>query len=62
MRGLSFATDFGIQSLASRVVEIPTVEILSAQLSSMAEIESGFGVWYTEGSLDNALGVNCAFG
>ena len=44
------------------MVEIPIVEILSAQVSNMVEIESGFGVWYTEGSLDKALGVNCAFG
>ena len=50
--------DSGIQSVACSDFDSPRVEILAVQGFRSAVMDSRFGVWYTEVSLDNALGVN----
>ncbi len=58
IRGLKAPMDSGIQSTPGSDFDSPMVEILAAQGLSIAAMDSRFGVWYTEVSLDNALGVN----
>ena len=58
IRGLSLAIDFGTQSVAFSDFDSPMVEILAAHGFRSPAMDSRVGVWYTEVSLDNALGVN----